>query len=174
VLRRVERINVYKGGLFRKRATVWIGGKPLIQVPWDAYRRATEQQRMHPVRIGRVGERNYWLFRDRWYSENDDLPVEAVNALLLDRERRKARQIDRAMLLTQEQDDVVATPRAAIPDDVKAFVWQRDKGRCAQCGSNKLLEFDHIVPLAMGGANTARNIQLLCESCNREKGGNLT
>src|SRR5439155_9187621 len=132
------------------------------------------QQRSYPVLLARSAARNYWWFHERYYWENDDLSAEAVNALLLDRERRQTRQIDRAMLLTQQKDDLVATPREAIPDDVKAFVWQRDKGRCAQCGSNKLLEFDHIVPLAMGGANTARNIQLLCETCNREKGGNLT
>ena len=31
------------------------------------------------------------------------------------------------------------------------------------------VEFDHIIPHSKGGANTKRNIQLLCESCNRKK-----
>ena len=59
--------------------------------------------------------------------------------------------------------------RRPIPQDVKDAVWRRDEGRCVQCGSNENLEFDHIIPISKGGANTYRNIQLLCEPCNRSK-----
>ena len=60
-----------------------------------------------------------------------------------------------------------------IPQSVKDNVWRRDKGRCVECGSNKDLEFDHIIPFSKGGANTYRNLQLLCESCNRKKSANI-
>lgn len=63
--------------------------------------------------------------------------------------------------------------RKPLPRDVKMFVWQRDGGRCVQCGSNERLEFDHIIPWADGGSDTARNLQLLCETCNRRKGRNF-
>ena len=63
--------------------------------------------------------------------------------------------------------------REPIPQEVKDRVWRRDQGRCVSCGSQELLEFDHIIPLAMGGSNTERNLQLLCERCNREKAANL-
>ena len=56
-----------------------------------------------------------------------------------------------------------------IRQDVKDKVWNRDGGKCVQCGSNENLEFDHIIPFSKGGANTYRNLQLLCESCNRSK-----
>jgi hypothetical protein len=59
--------------------------------------------------------------------------------------------------------------RQPIPDDVKMFVWNRDKGRCVNCGSQENLEFDHIIPISKGGSNTERNLQLLCEKCNRSK-----
>jgi 5-methylcytosine-specific restriction endonuclease McrA len=49
------------------------------------------------------------------------------------------------------------------------FVWRRDQGRCVKCGSQEGLEFDHIIPVSRGGSNTARNLQLLCENCNRSK-----
>ncbi len=63
--------------------------------------------------------------------------------------------------------------RERIPDAVRLFVWQRDQGKCVKCGSSDKLEFDHVIPIAKGGSNTERNIQLLCESCNRSKGANI-
>jgi len=63
--------------------------------------------------------------------------------------------------------------RLPIPGDVKMFVWKRDQGKCVKCGSQINLEFDHIIPVSKGGSNTARNIELLCESCNRKKSNNI-
>ena len=60
-----------------------------------------------------------------------------------------------------------------IPQDVKDAVWRRDEGKCVECGSNEDLEFDHIIPHSRGGANTYRNIQLLCEKCNRQKSAKI-
>lgn len=59
--------------------------------------------------------------------------------------------------------------RPSITKIVKREVWQRDGGKCVDCGSKEKLEYDHIIPVSKGGANTVRNIQLLCESCNRKK-----
>jgi len=63
--------------------------------------------------------------------------------------------------------------REPIPPAVKREVWRRDQGRCVQCSSQEQLEFDHIIPISKGGANTARNLQLLCEWCNRSKGASI-
>ncbi len=60
--------------------------------------------------------------------------------------------------------------RQPIPRRVKMYVWQRDAGRCVECGSKEKLEYDHTIPLSKGGSNTERNLQLLCERCNRTKG----
>jgi hypothetical protein len=60
--------------------------------------------------------------------------------------------------------------REPIPEAVRHEVWRRDQGRCVKCGSQEKLEFDHIIPHSKGGADTARNVQLLCERCNRIKG----
>jgi len=67
----------------------------------------------------------------------------------------------------------VSAPMVQDLESVRLFVWQRDKGQCAKCGSRERLEFDHIIPLAPGGSNTERNIQLLCEACNRSKGATI-
>lgn len=63
--------------------------------------------------------------------------------------------------------------RRHIPQKVRDKVWRRDQGRCVECGSQINLEFDHIIPISKGGANTARNIRLLCEECNRKKSDNI-
>ena len=63
--------------------------------------------------------------------------------------------------------------RAAIPSEVRREVWRRDGGVCVKCGSRRNLEYDHIVPVSKGGSNTARNIELLCETCNRTKSAKI-
>lgn len=59
--------------------------------------------------------------------------------------------------------------RSLIPEDVKLVVWARDGGCCVRCASKIGLQFDHIIPVAKGGGNSAANIQILCESCNLRK-----
>ena len=60
-----------------------------------------------------------------------------------------------------------------ITQKVKDDVWNRDGGKCVECDSNENLEFDHIIPHSKGGANTYRNIQLLCQDCNRTKSAKI-
>jgi HNH endonuclease len=72
-------------------------------------------------------------------------------------------------------DDAEPVPaRARLSEAVRHQVWRRDGGKCTHCGSRENLEYDHIIPVSMGGGNTARNIELLCESCNRQKGAALS
>ncbi len=67
-----------------------------------------------------------------------------------------------------------ATGRA-IPAAVKRDVWRRDRGRCCyvdrasgrRCGSQHLLQIDHVVPYARGGAAEPNNLRLLCAAHHR-------
>lgn len=78
-----------------------------------------------------------------------------------------------ALAVFSSKNKSILLERQPISDDIKVFVWQRDGGRCAKCGSQEKLEYDHIIPISKGGSNTARNIQLLCEKCNRSKSANI-
>ncbi len=116
------------------------------------------------------GRRSWWLFRDEFYWEDEGYEEREVKALVLERITHKDRRLQRAVALMEQTDALDAPARAPIADEVKVFVWNRDGGRCVKCGSNQRLEFDHVIPVSLGGANTARNLQLLCETCNRSKG----
>lgn len=50
-------------------------------------------------------------------------------------------------------------------------IFDAQKRKCAVCkvSIGKIYHVDHIVPIAKGGTNWPRNIQLLCPSCNMAK-----
>lgn len=77
------------------------------------------------------------------------------------------------VIFISEDSDRNDTPSRYIPPKVKDQIWNRDGGKCVKCRSNKNIEYDHIIPLSKGGSNTYRNIQLLCESCNRRKSSRI-
>lgn len=64
--------------------------------------------------------------------------------------------------------------RRIIPTKVKVQVWQRDQGRCVECGSTDNLHFDHILPFARGGTSiSSQNVQLLCMRHNLAKSAKI-
>ncbi len=118
-------------------------------------------------------KRSWWMFKNEFYWEDEGYSETEVMALILDKIQQKRRKVENAIARKSNQVQKSTNGRQPIPDDVKIFVWKRDGGQCVKCGSQEKLEFDHIVPHAKGGSNTARNIQLLCENCNRLKGANI-
>ncbi|UCU95218.1 HNH endonuclease [Hydrogenophaga taeniospiralis] len=117
----------------------------------------------------------FWLFNGHLYLLNDPelKPSDAI-ALANEEENKRRIQLEKSHALQAMREQLDSGKRREpITQDVKVTIWQRDQGRCVQCGSNAELEFDHIIPLAMGGSNTARNLQLLCAICNRRKGASL-
>ena len=98
-----------------------------------------------------------------------------------------ARVIGRALRLlvaTLEKQKFAQTdtPRArrrgaagrTIPAEVRRAVAKRDGGRCTfvgtngrRCGERKLLELDHVVPVARGGLATVDGVRLRCRAHNQ-------
>ncbi len=131
-------------------------------------------QKSEPISLATVGESRLWWYGDAIYEADLDLESADVLALLLEAENKRRLKLEKAhaLMAMRKQLDSKAR-RQPIPQDVKVLVWQRDGGRCVECGSQEHLEYDHVIPLAMGGSNTDRNLQLLCEVCNRRKGATL-
>jgi len=122
----------------------------------------------------------YWWWKGAVYeTEEQDLEPDEVAALLGERENKKRARIAKAKDLEVMREGSTSAKsrsqlvRKPIPEEVRHAIWRRDEGRCAECDSQENLEFDHIIPLAMGGSNSERNLQLLCEDCNRRKGATL-
>lgn len=98
---------------------------------------------------------------------------EQVKQLLIEKERK--RQLKRQIRKELIEEGVIgkSSKRESIPQDLQDRVWNRDKGQCVKCGSNENLEFDHVIPFSKGGATSYRNLQLLCQKCNREKSNSI-
>lgn len=56
----------------------------------------------------------------------------------------------------------------------KLEAWERCAGRCEECLTRIVArpEYDHKLPLALGGASDLLNCQVLCQKCHRIKTSN--
>lgn len=134
-----------------------------------------QAQMNYPMFVTRVDGRRYWHFESNFYWENEGLNSQEVHALVAMQQQRKRRQIDTAQAnFAMGNAPRAASGRRAIPDDVKVYVMRRDGGSCRACGSTTELQYDHIIPLALGGSNNEENLQILCGPCNRSKSAGLT
>ena len=130
------------------------------------------QQSENPVELFRDEERVYWAFKDCFYWEDEDLSADDVKALVLQRIRKRERQLATAHSLMRAEEAGQAG-RPPVPIEIRRAVFERDGGRCVECGENFDLQYDHVIPLSLGGATTLANLQLLCADCNRRKGATL-
>ena len=69
--------------------------------------------------------------------------------------------------------------RNLMTSKLRQHIKERDNYTCRICGNstfsepNLLLEIDHIIPVAKGGATIEENLQTLCWKCNRSKSSKL-
>jgi 5-methylcytosine-specific restriction endonuclease McrA len=172
-LRKVGDVSIVPGGFFRRhyefRAPTMGSRYWYRQVSEEEYERLRESQRYSPQCVLRAEGESWWWYRDEFYIESDSDSAEEAERLLRDRKQKKEQELARLREEMLSPHAIQQARRERIPDDVRTFVWKRDSGRCVQCGSQENLEFDHIIPVVKGGSNTAKNIQLLCEICNRRK-----
>ncbi|MDP3972417.1 MAG: HNH endonuclease [Candidatus Nanopelagicales bacterium] len=135
-------------------------------------RRDEQAQEAHPVAYPVAdGGRTYWRYRDRWYLDRDGLDAQEVQALLSMRDSLRAAAVSRARAQVGAAGSRAEniSPRH-IAASVRQFVWERDGGACVNCGATTELQFDHVIPLALGGGRDEDNLQILCGPCNRRKG----
>jgi len=122
---------------------------------------------------------NYYIYRNDlyWFAGSDIYTPDQIKLLIKEhyfKQQKKFNKLIKEIRLFEKLESSEAQQsREPIPEEVRFAVWRRDGGKCVKCGSQKSLEFDHIIPVSKGGSNTERNIQLLCEKCNREKSNKI-
>jgi len=88
--------------------------------------------------------------------------------------KRAAKKISKAekvyRKLVSIRYEVKPSSSRYIPKAIRQAVLIRDNNRCVKCGSQKDLQFDHILAIANEGSNEVDNVQLLCKRCNLDKG----
>jgi hypothetical protein len=141
-------------------------GRKIIELRWSKAQMGDAQtaQATEPVHVWLDGRRNLWLFLDCFYWDDDGLDADDIKALVLQRKRRLEQKVQSARSLMRAEEDGRPT-RVAVPTELRRAVFERDGGRC--------VEYDHILPVAHGGATTLQNLQLLCADCNRRKSDSI-
>lgn len=112
----------------------------------------------------------------KFYDENSrkTLDVEAmakrISMLMTDGEiQRKAGIIPYVLTGDERSLDL-----RSFPENIKLAVWEKQKHVCPMCHKEfdyEFMEGDHIKPWCEGGRTVEENCQMLCRSCNRQKGG---
>lgn len=114
------------------------------------------------------------LYQNCLYEVPEWQPEENIRLIVLDLADSERKKFERLKTKFDSPDSREQTRRRTpIPEEARIAVWRRDQGRCVRCGSRENLEYDHIIPVSKGGNNTVRNVELLCENCNRAKGRNI-
>ncbi len=165
-----------RGFLFRRR--IWFVGTccPPVRIDTPRFSQLAASQGQQPVSVARSGARTWWWFENAFYWESASYQQRDVLALVRDRQRRASKRLDRAHTLLNVEEGREQRPRnqrQPISREIRRAVFERDAGSCVDCGSNFDLQYDHVIPVALGGASSLENLQLLCADCNRAKGADL-
>jgi hypothetical protein len=174
-LRRVSNVHV-------ERHHNWLGRLSRVELQLgrghttftvDRHRWLEVEGESGPSAVAHEGDRTLWRTSEGWFWEDDGLDAEAVALLLWDRARRLDHRIERLRKIKAREEELDDARRERIPPEVRAFVWERDEGRCVRCGADEDLQFDHVIPVARGGGNSESNLQILCGPCNRQKSDHI-
>ena len=124
-------------------------------------------QRGAPVLLTAKDGRRWWWYRDRFWWADSRLSAREIRSTIVamdvsSHDQREAFERAQVDLFGHDGD---ASPEYVLPDHIRREVWIRNGGRCVDCGVASSLVFHHVLPYAVGGSNTAPNLELRCRPC---------
>lgn len=132
---------------------------------WDAEYRALHRE---DARVNSVAWRSENVERSRatvkaWRAANPENVKKILNEW-------KTANPDAKRIYNQNRE---ALKRAGgkLSKGIVEILFKRQHGKCVCCGEKlgKDYQLDHIMPIALGGANINSNVQLLRKRCNQQK-----
>jgi hypothetical protein len=158
----VEALEVPSGTIYRLHSA-----DDYVTCTRGQYEHLSVVQRTTPVRLMAKNGRRWWWYEDRfWWVDRRLSAREIVSTIvamdLLSHDQREAFERAHVELFGGDGD---ASPEYVLPDHIRREVWIRNGGRCVDCGVTSSLVFHHVLPYAVGGSNTAPNLELRCRPC---------
>ncbi len=172
-----------------ERHAKWLAARPGLEAKWARERRAKDPT-AHRAEVKRWAQKNpekHRALHKRWVERHPDLNRERNRAYMqkwcdenreLHNENTRRSRL-RDPIATRQQYVATAAKRrqraienggSFTKDDIVALQTMQ-KGKCAECSKKlKQTHVDHIIPLVLGGRNDPSNLQLLCPTCNMQKG----
>lgn len=145
-------------------------GRHTSHVPFPILKISTDPTVINNIKQKSIESRKQAMIEA---AEREQRERDAIAAKI--KERHRLRQLEKAieMELIDKGEIFKESKRPPIPSDVRDAVYNRDGGKCVECGSRENLHFDHIIPYSKGGATNIENLQILCQKCNLQKSNKI-
>ncbi|MHB2029005.1 MAG: hypothetical protein ACYCPT_09335 [Acidimicrobiales bacterium] len=101
-----------------------------------------DQSQVTPVKYLSVGDRDYWRYQDRWYTDSDFLESEGVKALIVTREMRLDKKLSEAKTVASARR-LPDGAHSVLPADLRPIQSQLEShGSVRRTGpSTKMISF---------------------------------
>lgn len=131
---------------------------------WRAKRAANPAKNRATVKAWAAANATRKRARDESWRENNPERMRAVRKAWKERNRHRLR-VHRATRRARTRAG------GKLSANIIPRLLTQQGGCCAACAQALVAyHLDHVIPLARGGLNTDENVQLLCPSCNADKG----
>lgn len=107
--------------------------------------------------------------------DSEELEIK-VKSLMENDEVTEKKGIYEYVLSGESEDLAKKLSKRTFSNADKRIVYERQNGICPKCGEYHPIEEmqgDHIIPWWRGGKTTLDNLQMICEKCNKGKGGKM-
>ena len=118
--------------------------------------------------------RLYNTYKNNSYNSNE--LEKRVKELMENEEVTDKKGIYEYLLSGEDESLAKKLSKRTFTNAEKRIAYEKQNGICPKCGNHYAFEEmdgDHILPWWRGGKTTLDNLQMLCEKCNKGKGGKM-